>query len=249
MNGEDIRFALLLSVAAGLVTVLGGVVAVCLNPSRRILAGALGFAAGVMVTVSVADLLPEAAEMTMPLLGWGRTAAALIAALLGGVVFSLGMDRLSNALSGQDSLRRLGFLSMMALLLHNLPEGMAVFVGVSADRTLGLSLAGAVALHNFPEGMSVAMPIYASTKSRKQAVALTALSGMAEPFGAWLTWRLWGGQVSPLVLAMLFAGIAGMMTCLAVRELFPEGMRQDTRFAAVGAVLGAAAMILSLQVV
>ena len=243
-------YAVLLSAAAGAATALGGAAAVWLRPSRRILAAALGFAGGVMVSVSLADLLPQAAKTAAVFLGGAAGAAAVTLAMALGMAVSLFMEWFLPEQSGDaNGLWRLGLLSMSALLLHNLPEGMAVFVGAGADRSLGLSLAGAIALHNFPEGISVAMPVWAATGSRAKAIGMAALSGAAEPIGALLTWIFTGGNVGELTLAVLFAAIAGLMTCLSFAQLFPGALAKSTSSAAAGALLGTLVMIFSLCMV
>ena len=75
---------------------------------------------------------------------------------------------------------------MIAIILHNLPEGIATFVATSSDVKLGLSLAIAIAMHNIPEGISISVPIYYSTGSKKRAIFYTLVSALSEPLGALL---------------------------------------------------------------
>ena len=73
---------------------------------------------------------------------------------------------------------------MIAMIIHNIPEGIATFITTNNDITLGISLAIAIALHNIPEGISIALPIYYSTNKKKKAIFYTLISGISEPFGA-----------------------------------------------------------------
>ena len=69
---------------------------------------------------------------------------------------------------------------MIAIILHNVPEGIATFVATNSDVSLGISLAIAIAMHNIPEGISISIPIYYSTGSRKKAVLYTCISALSD---------------------------------------------------------------------
>lgn len=243
-------FGILLSLAAGAATAAGALIAVCFSPSKKAVAFALGFAGGAMAAVSLGDLLPQAIRSIAPLMEKRAAVCTVAAAMAGGMALALVLDRLFPQQTSQSgNLHRLGLFSMAALMLHNLPEGMAVFVGAQADRHLGASLALAIALHNLPEGLTVAMPVYAATKSRPRALLLAALSGAAEPVGAILSWYLLGGRISERLLAVLFSSIGGLMTCLAFGELLPQAALSHQKFAAMGTLFGVFVMILSLCLV
>ncbi|MBR6736165.1 MAG: ZIP family metal transporter [Oscillospiraceae bacterium] len=236
-----------LSAMAGGSTVLGAVLCVFLPVSRKVLASCLGFAAGVMVTVSLSDLVPEALTSALPLFGRHGGTAAVLWALMCGMALALVLEYVFPN-DGRGGLLRVGLLSGAALMLHNLPEGVAVFAGASADISLGASLAGAIALHNIPEGISTAMPVYAATKSRTKAVGLAAVSGLAEPLGAVMTYMITGGRVSDGALCVIFSAVAGLMVCLSFSELLPEGLKTSPKFALLGALLGVVVMVLSISV-
>ncbi len=224
--------ALALSSAAGLSTALGAL-AVFLGGrgNDTPMAVALGFAAGVMAGVSLWDLFPEAISLLGRALGRGRGFWLLFTAFLGGVVLTFAIDRLvpdrptaekgaSNALSGR-SFFHLGLVSMLAILLHNLPEGMATFMAGYQDAGLGLSVALAIALHNIPEGVTVAVPIYQATGSRARAFGCALLSGLSEPVGALLAWLALGPLLSPVLLGAVFSLVCGVMLFIAIEELIP----------------------------
>lgn len=238
---------ILLSTMAGGATVLGAVLCVFMPISRKVLAACLGFAAGVMVTVSLSDLVPEALSSALPILGRiGGTATVLIA-LLFGMALALVLEYIFPE-DKSGGLLRVGLLSGAALMLHNLPEGVAVFAGTSADISLGASLAGAIALHNIPEGISTAMPVYAATKSRAKAIGMAAVSGLAEPLGAVITYIITGGKVSERTLSVIFSAVAGLMVCLSFSELLPEGLKRCPKATLFGVLFGVGIMILSISV-
>ncbi len=192
-----------------------------------------GFAAGVMVAASVWSLLVPAIEQSAAM---GKL--AFLPAFLGfwcGVLFLLALDRLiphlhANAQRPEGPKSRLARTTMMVLAvpLHNIPEGMAVGIvyagvrGGSALITAGgaLSLALGIAIQNFPEGAIISMPLHAEGKSKAGAFGLGVLSGAVEPvFGALTV--LAAGRIGP-VMPCLLAFAAGAMLYVVVEELIPE---------------------------
>ena len=184
--------ALLLSLAAGLSTLLGAlVVFAARRRSEKLLAVSLGFAGGVMLAVSFTDLFPTAREHLTASLGGRPGALAAVLSLAAGIGCAAALDHLVphdafDADTGEaphKNLFRVGFVSALAMALHNFPEGVATFLAGYEDLTLGVSITLAIALHNIPEGISVAMPVWYATGSRRRAFRCTLLSGLTEPGG------------------------------------------------------------------
>jgi len=141
--------------------------------------------------------------------------------------------RIKNLLIDEDlqkaqELLRMGVISAIVVMVHNIPEGIATFVSSLADTSTGLSVALAVALHNIPEGLIIAVPIYFATGSRLKAFFWTFISGVAEPFGALLAFfALKGSDMSPMAYAVLFGVVSGIMTYIALSELLPNALQYD----------------------
>ena len=192
-----------------------------------------GFAAGVMVAASIWSLIVPAIEQSAD-----KERLAFLPAFIGfwlGVLFLLLLDHIIPHLhrsidQAEGPKSRLNRTAMMvlAVTLHNIPEGMAVgvvyagFVSGSANITAGgaLALALGIAIQNFPEGAIISMPLYAEGKSKPKAFALGMLSGAVEPvFGA-LTVLLAGLVVPAMPYLLSFA--AGAMLYVVVEELIPE---------------------------
>ncbi len=240
--------ALLLSTAAGMATMVGAAAAVILRrPPAWMMALSLGLAAGVMTTVSFFELIPEALGvllMTMP--GMAGLLAALAAGMAGALMAALLELMVPSGEMGGDGYRRLGIFSMIALLVHNLPEGMAVFLSGSADLHAGAVLCAAIALHNIPEGISVAMPVCAAGLGRKKALLMAAVSGFAEPVGALLAWLFLAQRLGESGLALIYCAVAGLMTALSLGELLPAAWKTRCIPAALaGGLLGCAVMLLA----
>ena len=207
-----------------------------------------GFAAGVMVAASVWSLLIPAIAQSAALGRWSFLPAAL--GFWVGILFLLALDHIIphlHAKSGQAEgpKSRLQHTTMMvlAVTLHNIPEGMAVgvvYAGSMQPEQVGsvsfasaFALAVGIALQNVPEGAIVAMPLRQAGMSRVKAFTLGMLSGAVEPLGALLTIGL-AAVFAPMMPVMLsFA--AGAMLYVVVEELVPE-MAQGTH-TNVGTVL------------
>ena len=224
-------YALLLSVGAGLSTLIGWlVVLVAKRKDTALLSAALGFAAGVMMSVSFMDLMPEAVQGLGHTLSSGAATALSVAFLLLGVCISALMDRLVphdsyDAEAGEaphQDLFRVGLVSTAAIALHNFPEGIATFMAGLENTALGISVALAIAFHNIPEGIVVAMPVYYASGSRKRALLYTLLSGLAEPMGAILAFLILRPFISQFLLGAIFAAVSGIMLYIALEELIPS---------------------------
>ncbi|MDU1268079.1 MAG: zinc transporter ZupT [Escherichia coli] len=200
---------LILTILAGAATFIGAFLGVLgQKPSNRLLAFSLGFAAGIMLLISLMEMLPAAlaAEGMSPVLGYGM----FIFGLLG----YFGLDRTAILLT-------------LGISLHNFPEGIATFVTASSNLELGFGIALAVALHNIPEGLAVAGPVYAATGSKRTAILWAGISGLAEILGGVLAWLILGSMISPVVMAAIMAAVAGIMVALSVDELMPLAKEID----------------------
>ena len=203
------------------------------NLSRSVQRMLTGFAAGVMVAASFWSLIVPAIEQSS---GMGNL--AFLPAFIGfwlGILFLLLLDNIiphlhMNAQKSEGPKSRLARTTMMvlAVTLHNIPEGMAVgvvyagFLTGSASITIGgaLALAIGIAIQNFPEGAIISMPLHAEGKSKAKSFLYGVLSGVVEPvFGA-LTVLAAGFIVPAMPYLLSFA--AGAMVYVVVEELIPE---------------------------
>lgn len=216
----------------------------------------LGFASGVMVAASVWSLLIPAMEMSEAL---GRL--AFLPAVIGlglGFIFLLAMDKLvphlhlgcTEAEGPHTQLKKTTML-LLAVTLHNVPEGMAVgviFAGMMAKQA-EITVAGAfalslgIAIQNFPEGAVISLPLRSEEDvSRSRAFWMGVLSGAVEPVAAVLTILL-SRFIIPL-LPYLLAFAAGAMLYVVVEELIPETAEgEHSNLGTIGFALGFALMM------
>ncbi|MGN1204666.1 MAG: ZIP family metal transporter, partial [Lachnospiraceae bacterium] len=192
-----------------------------------------GFAAGVMVAASVWSLLIPSLEQAESLGKWSFVPA--VTGFWLGILFLLVLDHViphlhmgSNEAEGPKSKLQKTTMLVLAVTLHNIPEGMAVgvvFAGFLAGNesitAMGaLALALGIAIQNFPEGAIISMPLKAEGMSKGKAFLNGVVSGIVEPVGALLT-ILAAGIVIP-VLPYLLSFAAGAMIYVVVEELIPE---------------------------
>ncbi|NLG57513.1 MAG: zinc transporter ZupT [Clostridiales bacterium] len=149
----------------------------------------------------------------------------------------------------KKELTRVGLISAVAIMAHNLPEGMATFVGALSDPAVGISIAVAVAIHNIPEGIAVAVPLYAGTGDKKRAFLVALLSGLAEPVGALVGFLVFRPFLSEALMGIIFAAVAGIMVYISLDELLPSAEKQGEHHIVIaGLIAGMAIMAISLLV-
>lgn len=226
--------------------------------NRKVLDGMLGFAAGVMVAASFWSLLAPAIEMAEKESSLPAFIPAVVGFLLGGA-FLFAVDKIlphlhlglpKSEAEGISTTWQNSILLVLAITLHNFPEGLAVGVafGALAAGLPSATLAGAVALavgigiQNFPEGTAVSVPLRREGFSRSKSFFYGQLSGIVEPIAGVLG-ALAVIVVRPLLpYALAFA--AGAMIYVVVEELVPESQREKhSDIATIGAMLGFAVMM------
>lgn len=216
----------------------------------------LGLAAGVMIAASVWSLLIPSIEMAEE---QGKVAwiPAAVGFLLG-MVFLLIIDSIiphlhmgSEDPEGVKSELSKTTMLVLAVTLHNLPEGMAVGVAVagalaensSITMAAALALAVGIAIQNFPEGAIISMPLCATGATKKRAFLYGFLSGIVEPIGALLTIAL-AHLILPL-LPYLLSFAAGAMMYVVIEELIPEAQQgKHSNLGTIGAALGFVLMMI-----
>lgn len=199
----------------------------------------LGFASGVMIAASVWSLLIPAIDMAAEQgqIAWVPAAGGFGA----GMAFLLVLDILMKKAS----------MLVLAVTLHNIPEGMSVgvtFAGALIGDT-GITMAGAfalavgIAVQNFPEGAIISMPLRGEGISKRRAFFYGALSGIVEPIGAFITILLAEEVVSALPVFLAFA--AGAMIYVVVGELIPEAQAGERSYiGTVGVAVGFVIMMI-----
>ena len=148
--------------------------------------------------------------------------------------------------SHDGTLYRLGILSMLALMLHNFPEGIVTFLSSYQNLELGIKISIAIMLHNIPEGISIAVPIYYATGSRKEAIKKTFLSGLAEPLGAILAFIFLRKFITDTMISFILIFVAGIMITLSIHELLPKALKYyENKFILIGSGVGIVLLLIN----
>lgn len=255
--------AFLLTLIAGLSTGIGSCIALLARrTNRKFLSISLGFSAGVMVYVSMVEIL-SSAQSTLAGAAGERAGGWLTAAgFFGGILLIALIDRLVPSEENPHEVRRverentppaklmrMGALTAMAIALHNFPEGLATFVSALQEPGVAIPIVAAIAIHNIPEGIAVSVPIYQATGSRRKAFRYSFLSGLAEPVGALIGWLILMPVMNDVVFGLIFASVAGIMVFISFDELLPAAREYGEHHLSIyGLIAGMAVMAVSLLV-
>lgn len=245
---NEVAIGIIASICAGTATGAGALpVFLTRRISDKLLDTMLGFSAGVMLAATSFSLILPAIEH-----GGGDLKAVLITALgiLFGAVFLDMVDKITphthNILGseGMKSNLRKVWLFVIAITIHNFPEGLAVGVGFgSGNMADGISLAVGIGLQNMPEGLAVALPLIREGYSRSKALLIALVTGLVEPVGA-----LFGLSVVHLARPVLPLGLAfaaGAMLFVISDEIIPEThSRGYQRIATYGVIIGFLVMMI-----
>lgn len=241
---------LLYGAVSGIVgTMLGGVISAFLSKKDKVIGVLFAVAAGVMLAIVSFDLIPEAyAEGGV----W-----TLAASVLAGVVLVVILDEITKAVTKKSGdiieegrkrrveMTKTGILMMLAIAVHNLPEGLVI--GSSELKSRGLLMALLIGLHNIPEGIAVAAPLIAGGMKKWKAILITASTGIPTLIGAVIGYYI--GLASATFVAVSLGIAAGAMLAVIFAEMLSESLKLNESkapgFAAViSVVIGAVAIYL-----
>ena len=264
LHNPNVVFAFILTLLAGLATGIGSAISIISKKTNtKVLSLALGFSAGVMIYVSMMEILSKSFDVLYHEYGKSGGWFALIS-FFGGIALTGIIDiivpsaenpheikRVETmplpATNREQQLMRLGLLSALAIGIHNFPEGMATFVAALHDTKVGIPIAIAIALHNIPEGIAVAVPIFHATKSRRKAFVYSFISGLAEPVGALIGFLILLPYMSDTIFGIIFGCIAGIMVFISVDELLPSAIKYgEHHYSILGFISGMFIMSVSL---
>ena len=146
----------------------------------------------------------------------------------------------------EQALLKTGIFTAIVIAIHNFPEGIVTFTTASINMTFGISIAIAIAIHNIPEGFCIALLIYYATRNKKKSILYALFAGLAEPFGALLTYFILLPFINNNVLGVMLAIVAGIMVYISFDELLPTARRYGGHMSLFGLVCGMALMAFSL---
>ena len=262
ISTDTLWLALLMTMIAGMGTGIGALMSLLpIAKETKFLSGALGFSAGVMLYVSFLDLMPDAFEQlsdiypdkyarfyTVLSFFIGMGVIALIDFLIPEKNNPHEYDHAQRSIPNQS--KRTGIMLALAIGIHNFPEGIATFISALDGMTVAIPIVIAIMLHNIPEGIAVSVPIYNATGSHRKALVWSIVSGLAEPIGAVVGILFLMPLWSPMLNAVLLAGVAGVMVYISIDELLPGAESYGHHHITIGCVIiGMALMAISILLV
>lgn len=252
---DNLHMAMLGGLAGFAATALGAVLAVVLREiSSRTQDVLLGFAAGMMLAASSFSLILPGLDAAREITGNGPYAALTVVVGMGlGVLLMLGLDRFtpheheSTGPCGPQAERiNRVWLFVLAITLHNLPEGMAIGVSfTTGDLNVALPLTSAIAIQDIPEGLAVALALRATGLSSLKAALVAIGSGLMEPIGAVIGLGISSGFALAYPVSMGLA--AGAMLFVVSHEVIPETHRNGHQTSATLGLMGGFAVMMFLD--
>ncbi|WMM24444.1 zinc transporter ZupT [Tissierella sp. MB52-C2] len=230
--------------------------------NKRFLAIALSFSAGIMIYVSFMAMLPESMELIESYFGDRRGHLIALMGFFGGMLITAAVEKLVHKFGGHyhghgnhhhgpndEHLSKLGIMSAVAIAIHNLPEGLAIFTAGLKDISVAVPIAAAVILHNIPLSIAISVPIYYSTGSKKKAFLYPLFVGLCQPLGAIIGYLILSQFFNDLVFGILFSIVGGIMIFVSLDELLPSSQRYENHHVSVyGAIAGMIVMALSMSI-
>lgn len=229
---------------AGLSTLIGYLI-IYLKRKDEVIISSLSFAASIMFFMSLFDLIPESFNLLnttlIPLI------LHIMISINIGIIISIFISKIINK---KEKIYRVGIITMIGIIIHNIPEGIITYITCLNNIKLGTKLAISIALHNIPEGISISIPIYYSTKSKFKAFLYTFISGLSELFGAILAHIFLIKIINNFILGILFSIIAGIMFHISLKELLPLSLSYNKiKYTIISLLLGFLTIIITKIVI
>lgn len=215
-------YPLIITSIAGLSTMIGNLL-LFINPKYKdnILSFSLGLSFCVMFLVSVMELIPEGILLISDKFHYIIIFIISLFLLFVGyfIVFII-----NNHINNENNLYKIGFLSMISLLVHNIPEGIICAITTGNNLDLGLKMSFIILVHNIPEGICISLPIYYATGNKLKAIFMTFVSSLGEVIGALFSMLFLNNYINDFTLFVILIITAGIMITLSVFKIFREGM-------------------------
>jgi ZIP family zinc transporter len=274
---EPIFTAFLLSLIGGLSTTIGSVIAfVMKKPNNKVISFIMGFSAGVMILISFIELLQESINTNGLLVGMLFFLGGMGLMLLIDYGVShyyefeddLSRDHSTHLTNNpnpkidhlqrqkrrhyleirrQNELKKTSLLVTLGVFIHNLPEGMATFIGTLKEFELGVLITIAIALHNIPEGIAVAATVSLGNDSKLKPFLWSFISGISEPLGALIVGFFLFPFINDILLGAMLALVGGFMIYISLDELLPMSRSLGKEHLSIlGIATGMLAMTFSL---
>ncbi|AYE35114.1 zinc transporter ZupT [Clostridium septicum] len=268
---DNVLVAFLITLFAGLATGIGSCIAFFVKKTnKKFLSISLGFSAGVMIYVSMVEIMSEAKRALVAEIGEKNGSLITVLSFFLGMLLIALIDKLvpsfenphevrnienienksilnKDDINRDNKLLRMGVFTALVIGIHNFPEGLATFISALGDMKIAIPIAIAIAIHNIPEGISISVPIYYATGDKKKAFIYSFLSGMSEPLGALVGYIFLKNIFNDIIFGVVFAAVAGIMVFISLDELLPAAKEYGEHHLSIyGLISGMFVMAISL---
>lgn len=239
-------YPLIITSIAGIATLLGNILLfVNLKYKDNLISFALGLSFIVMLMISIFDLIPEG--LVLGRLEVGDTKILFIITLLLLLIGYFIVSIIERKIKNNDNLYKIGLLSMISLLIHNIPEGILCALTSSTNLEVGVRFSFMIMIHNIPEGICISLPIYYSTKNRGKAFLYTLISSFGEITGALIALLFLIKFLNNSLLYVILIVVAGIMITLSILKILKEGLTYRRYFYLIlGIIIGFIIVLLTI---
>lgn len=213
----NIIYAFILTFLASISTVLG-VIPIFTHISDKFVLNVFKISFLALIIVSLGELLPDSYLLIHNYYNVFITLIIIIIFYLLGKYLTKYLD---IKIGEGNRLYKIGIISMIAMIIHNIVEGIITYTTSSNDIKLGILVTLTIMLHNIPEGLLISIPIYKSTKKRGLALLLTIMSGLTEFLGSLLSYLFLYKYINNFILGIMYAFTAGIMITISIYEILP----------------------------
>lgn len=222
---ERYQIGLLTTLLLGIFIIIGAMIALLVNKKNKIIEFSIGLAFGVIMALIITDLLPEIFES----LGFHYIYIFIIGAIIGYMLLKL-LDHFipdhhehkMTKHEAEDNLVHIGVITSVALVLHNIIEGMAVYSSCLSNASLGVALTLGVGFHNIPLGMVITNSFYHSNKNLGKTILSVFLVSLSTFVGGFIMYLFKLTEISPILLGILLSLTLGMLLFIVMDELLPR---------------------------
>ena len=241
---------LLITFILGLFILLGATIAIGVGKKKKIIEYSLGLALGVIVTLIITDLLPEVIEN----LKLSKIYIGIIGLLVGYVLLKLldyfipdHGDESHSKNETQNNLIHIGIITSVALIIHNIIEGMAVYTtAITANTSLVIGMTLGVGFHNLPLGMVIASSIYQTNKSKSKTIISLIAVSISTFIGGLIVYLFHIDNIEGVVAGLLLSITLGMLLFIVIDELIPRILSiKDKKTAIIGILSGVIILLIS----
>lgn len=247
---ERYEIGLITTMLLGIFIIIGALIALLANKKNKVVEFSIGLAFGVIVTLIITDLLPEIFEtlgfkyMHVWLIGMGI--GFFILKILDNFIPDHHEHKMSKE-GENENLVHIGVMTSLALVLHNIIEGMAVYSSCLSDAGFGIALALGIGFHNIPLGMVISSSFYHSTKNFKRTIFTVFIVSLSTFLGGCVMYLLKLTEISSMLLGILLSLTLGMLIFIVIDELLPRiSDIRNKKISSIGIFIGVMLLVLSM---